>query len=290
MQNCCEVILSAAMDLMKLPITIDIKSSVFDATQKLLDKKISRLLVRDGEKITGIVTQKDLGLFLLKDTSERKMDQISLSDVVKPLRVVPQTASVKECAGMMLENEFGSIGVSDGSNVVGIITKSDLAKFFKENYSGKKIVGEYMSPYYAWMYSDTPLYKIVTKMIEERISRVILRDHDENPIGILSFRDLFRKALFEGQEKDVLDNTDPAISVVFPRKGFLAQTGFGGTTTAKEIMQDEIITVNYDDDLAKACSILNEKRIHGVGVLSRHGELIGVLSKTDIIKALAFID
>lgn len=274
---------------MKVPITIEKNSTVYHATRQLQYKKISRLLVSEGEKITGIVTQKDLGLFLLKDTSERNLEQIPLSVVVKPLRTIPESASVKECAQMMLENEFGSIGVSDGNNIVGIITKTDLAKFF-EVHHGKKIVGEYMSPYYAWVYSDTPLYKIITKMIDEKISRVILRDHDENPVGILSFRDLFKVALLEGQEKDVLDNTDPAISVIFPRSGFLSKTGFGGTTTAKEIMQDEIITVNYDDDLAKACSILNDKKIHGVGVLSGHGTLIGILSKTDIVKALAFIN
>lgn len=281
--------MTTAKDLMKVPITIDKNSTVYHATRQLLDKKISRLLVREGEKITGIVTQKDLGLFLLKDTSDRNLEQISLSVVVKPLQTISESASVKECAQLMLENEFGSIGVSDGNNVIGIITKTDLVKFF-EAYRGKKIVGEYMSPYYAWMYSDTPLYKIITKMIDEKISRVILRDHDENPVGILSFRDLFKVALLEGQEKDVLDNTDPAISVIFPRSGFLSKTGFGGTTTAKEIMQDEIITVNYDDDLAKVCSILNDKKIHGVGVLSGHGTLIGILSKTDIVKALAFIN
>jgi len=274
---------------MKAPITIDKNSTVYHATRQLLDKKISRLLVREGEKITEIVTQKDLGLFLLKDTSDRNLGQIPLSVVVKPLQTISESANVKECAQLMLENEFGSIGVSDGNNVIGIITKTDLVKFF-EAYRGKKIVGEYMSPYYAWVYSDTPLYKIITKMIDEKISRVILRDHDENPVGILSFRDLFKVALLEGQEKDVLDNTDPAISVIFPRSGFLSKTGFGGTTTAKEIMQDEIITVNYDDDLAKACSILNDKKIHGVGVLSGHGTLIGILSKTDIVKALAFIN
>jgi CBS domain-containing protein len=280
--------LSTAKDLMNVPITIDKNSTVYHVIRQLLDKKISRLLVQEGEKITGIVTQKDLGLFLLNDTSDRNLEQIPLSVVVKPLQTIPESASVKECAQLMLENEFGSIGVSDGNNVVGIITKTDLAKFF-QIHQGKKIVGEYMSPYYAWMYSDTPLYKIITKMIDEKISRVILRDHDENPVGILSFRDLFKIALLEGQEKEILDNTDPAISVIFPRSGFLSKTGFGGTTTAKDIMQDEIITVNYDDDLAKACSILNDKKIHGVGVLSGHGTLIGILSKTDILKALAFI-
>lgn len=55
-------------------------------------------------------------------------------------------------------------------------------------------------------------------------------------------------------------------------------------------MKDEIATVNYDDDLAKACKVLMDKKINGVGVLSSNGALIGILSKTDIIKAIAFLD
>ncbi|RDJ31733.1 MAG: CBS domain-containing protein [Crenarchaeota archaeon] len=275
---------------MKPPITIKKSANCYDAIRALLDKKISRLLVEDEDNITGIVTQKDIGLFLLKDTTDRNLEQIPLKEIIKPLKSIQKSASINECAQFMLENQFGSIGVSDGTKIIGVITKTDLARYFQETYSQRKIVGEYMSPYYAWAYDDTPLYIIVKKMIDEKISRVILRDHNENPVGVLSFRDLFRTALLAGQEKDVLDNADPAISVVFARKGFLSETGFGGTTNAKEIMKDEIITVNYDDDLAKACSVLNENRIHGVGVLSKNGSLIGVLSKTDIIKALAFID
>jgi predicted transcriptional regulator len=155
---------------------------------------------------------------------------------------------------------------------------------------GKKIVGEYMSPYYAWSYSDTPLYEIVSKMVNDKISRLILRNHDEDPVGILSFSDLFRLSVTIGNQKEIVDDTNPSIPVVFPRKGFVSKEGFGGTIKASQIMKDEIVTVNYDDDLAKVSQILIDKKINGVGVLSSHGSLIGILSKTDIMKAIAFLN
>ena len=55
-------------------------------------------------------------------------------------------------------------------------------------------------------------------------------------------------------------------------------------------MKDEIITVNYDDDLAETSSVLIKNKINGVGVLSSNGTLIGILSKTDITKAIAFLN
>ena len=79
------------------------------------------------------------------------------------------------------------------------------------------------------------------------------------------------------------------ISVIFPRKGFISESGFGGSTKVEDIMSKDIVSVNYDDDLAKTGKMLLEKNINGAGVLSRHGNIIGILSKTDIVKAVAFL-
>jgi predicted transcriptional regulator len=57
----------------------------------------------------------------------------------------------------------------------------------------------------------------------------------------------------------------------------------------KEIMSEDIISVNYDDDLADTGKMLLEKNINGAGVLSGHGNIIGIVSKTDIVKAVAFL-
>ena len=126
-------------------------------------------------------------------------------------------------------------------------------------------------------------------MVDEKISRIILRNHNEAPEGILAFRDLFGVALGEGNYETVVDSTNPVIPVIFTRKGFLSETGFGATTIAEQIMTGKIICVNYDDDLAMACQVLIENKISAVGVLSSKGTIIGILSKTDIIRALAYL-
>ncbi len=275
-----------AQAIMNSPISIESKSSIFDAIRLLEDKKLSRLLV-SGEN--SIITEKDIGLFLLNDSSERRLDEIPISEVKKSLISVDKTTSIKDCAKTLIENAIGSLGVSENDSTVGILTKTDLVRYFSENFTGRKIVGEYATWYYAWVYSDSPLFKVVQKMIDDRVSRIILRNHNENPEGILTFRDLFRVAL-QGNLKEVIDNKDPAISVVFTRKGFLSESGFGGTTTAHDIMTNRIDSVYYDDDLADVCKVLLENKINAVGVLSSQETIIGILSKTDVVRALAFLD
>ena len=209
---------------------------------------------------------------------------------MKPLEAVSSSSSLKECAQTMIENAIGSLAINSDGSTDGIITKTDLVRFFAKNAIGKKIVGEYATLYYAWEHSDTQLYKVVKKMINEKISRIILKNQNELPEGILTFRDLFRIALEEGNVKEVADNTDPLISIVFTRKGFLSETGFGATTTAKQVMTDKIISVRFNDDMVKACDLILENNINAVGVLSNTGRLVGILSKTDITRAIAFMN
>ncbi|MDH3735622.1 MAG: CBS domain-containing protein [Nitrosopumilus sp.] len=275
---------------MNTPISIKYESSLADVLKKVIEEKKSRLLVTENDTITGLVSEKDLGLFLLTDNTERKLDAIPLSEIIKKIISVDEKRGLDECAQIMLKNGIGSLVVTANDEVVGILTKTDLVRYFTKTYPGKKIVGEYMSPYYAWQYSDTPLYKVVLKMIDDKISRIILRDHDEIPVGIVTFRDLFNLSLKLGEQEDILDNSDPVISVIFPRKGFISASGFGGSTKINEIMSENIVSVNYDDDLAKTGGILLDKNINGAGVLSGHGNIIGIISKTDIVKALAFLN
>ena len=273
---------------MNTPRTIKHESSLAGVLKKIIDEKKSRLLVTENGKIIGLVSEKDLGIFLLTDTTERKLDEIPLSEITKKIISVDEKTGLDKCAQLMMTNEIGSLVVTSGDEVVGIITKTDLVRYFTKLES-QKIVGEYMSPYYAWQYSDTPLYKVVLKMIDERISRLILRDHEESPVGIVAFRDLFDLALSLGNKEDVLDNTDPLISIIFPRKGFISESGFGGSIKINEVMSKNILSVNYDDDLIKAAKLLLEKNINGAAVLSGNGNIIGIISKTDIVRALAFL-
>ncbi len=145
-----------------------------------------------------------------------------------------------------------------------------------------------MTVSYVSMYEDDPIQEIVSKMIKEKLSRIIIKNQNDSITGIITFRDLFRIALTLGQKENTVDNTDPVISVIFPRKGFLSGSGFGRTILAKEVMSSQIVTVDYNDDLITACEIILDNNVNGVGVLV-NGKLSGILSKTDVMRALVSV-
>ena len=64
--------------------------------------------------------------------------------------------------------------------------------------------------------------------------------------------------------------------------------GFGHITMAKNIMNKNVVSIDYDDDLVVACAEMIERRINGVGVKIMN-KVSGVISKTDVIKSMSKI-
>ena len=281
--------MSDLTSIMQKPITAEKSSSLSHVISELLKDKISRLIVTDNGAPVGIVTEKDIGLFLLEDDSEKNLDEIPVSQVMKTLTSVNESMSVESCVEIMLEKKIGSLGVSSNTEgLVGIITKTDIAQYYVEKYPKKHTVGDVMTISYIAMDYDTTLRHAVSEMVEQKISRIFLKNENNEPQGIMTFRDLFHVALEQGNTDAVLDSSDPAISVVFTRKGFLSDSGFGNTIHAKDVMTKTFESVDFDEDLTVACEEMVQNRINGVGVRV-NGKLGGVVSKTDVLKAI-YID
>ena len=271
--------------LFKEPITVEKDSSLSHIISILLKNKISRLVVTDEKAPVGIITEKDIGLFLLNDNDEKTLDNIPASQIMNILTSVEDSMNVEGCVEIMLEKGIGSLGILKNNDLIGIITKTDIIQHYAQNYAENHRVGDVMTISYISMNSNATLRDVVSKMIEERISRIFLKGNDDELEGILTFRDLFHVALEQGNSDSVLDNSDQTISVVFTRKGFLSDSGFGNTISAKDVMTRDFKSVDFEDDLADVCTIMIKNRINGVGVRI-NGKLGGVVSKTDVLKAI----
>jgi len=61
-----------------------------------------------------------------------------------------------------------------------------------------------------------------------------------------------------------------------------------GEETVEAIMTRDVVAVAEDESVREVACILSVKRINRVPVL-RHGKLVGIVSRTDIVKAMAGI-
>ncbi len=272
----------SVIDICNKPISILKNSTISDIIKKLLENNLSRLIVVEDGKPIGIITEKDVGLFLFSETTKQGLDDIMISKIMKPIIFIEETSTPKNSAKMMLERGISSLAIGTKENLRGIFTKTDLIKYYLENYSGNNKVVDFMTHEFIFTHTAAPLFKVVRKMLENKISRIIVKDQNEKSVGIISFRDLFRISIELGSEED---DSGFTISEQI-RKGFLSEEGFGGISLARDVMSEGIISIKFNDDLKNACKLIVENNISGLAVLDGNNSLTGMISKTDIIKAI----
>jgi CBS domain-containing protein len=271
------------IDISKKPITIIENSTISDAIKSLLDTKISRLVVSDHGKHVGIITEKDIGLFLFSDTTNQSLDNIPITKIMKSIEFVNQEITPENSAKIMIEKGISSLAIGENEEVKTIFTKSDLVSYYAENITDEKKVVDFMTHEYEFTHTAAPLYKVVRKMLEKKISRLIVKNQNEEPVGIISFRDLFRISIELGSDED-----DSGFTISDQmRKGFLSKEGFGNISLARDVMTEGLITIKFNQSLTDACQLILENNVSGLIVLDGNKSIAGIISKTDIVEALA---
>ena len=270
-------------NISKKPISIIKNSTISDAIRMLMDTKISRLVVVDNGKHVGIITEKDIGLFLFSETTRQGLDEIPITKIMRPIEFVSQEITPKDSAKMMVEKNISSLAIGEKEQVKAIFTKSDLVNYYAKNITDEKKVVDFMTHDYESTHTAAPLYKVVRKMLEKKISRLIVKNQNEEAVGIISFRDLFRIAIELGSEED---DSGYGMSDQI-RRGFLSKEGFGNISLAREVMTEGLITIKFNENLSDACKLILENNVSGLVVLDGNESIAGIISKTDITKAIA---
>jgi CBS domain-containing protein len=271
------------LNISKKPISILKKSSISEVIKKLLDYNLSRLIVVDAGKPIGIITEKDIGLFLFSETTRQGLDDIPITKIMKPILFVGESQSPEKSAKTMIENEVSSLTVGSEKELKGIFTKTDLVKYYLNNLSDESKVVDYLTHDYINTHTAAPLFKVVRKMLEKKVSRVIVKDQNEHPVGVISFRNLFRISIELGDAEEDLEHT--ALDQI--RKGFLSEEGFGNISLARDVMTKGLVTIKFNQSLSDACELILENNVSGLVVLDGNESIAGIISKTDIVKALA---
>ena len=266
----------------KKPITILKRSSISEIIKKLLENNLSRLIVVEDQKPIGIITEKDVGLFLFSETTKQGLDNIPITNIMKPIFYVEESLSPQNSAKTMIENGVSSLAIGSSAEIKGIFTKTDLVKYYLDNFSNENKVVDYMTHDYVNTHTAAPLFKVIRKMLESKVSRIIVKNQNENPVGVISFRDLFRISIELGSEED-----DSGFTISDQiRKGFLSEEGFGNISLARDVMTKGLITIKFNQSLTKACKLILENNVSGLIVLDGNESIAGIISKTDIIKAI----
>jgi len=107
--------------------TIGPDATVLDAVAKMADKDVGSLVVMDGEKLVGIITERHYSRNVVlkgKTSPTTLVGEIMETSVV---HVRPEQ-SVELCMALMTDKRVRHLPVVEGTKVIGIVSIGDLLK------------------------------------------------------------------------------------------------------------------------------------------------------------------
>ncbi len=178
----------------KKVITIHINRSIEYALHILIDNNIRRLVIIDEkESFMGIITQEILISRLEKDLyhSHLKVSEV-LSTSNKGIITLALKSSLKEATTLMYKQNIGSVLITDGTKIVGIITEHDLLYFSSRSLPMHTQVGTLMSTPVISVGINDNVYEVTTMMQKEHIRRVLVMDENGEPYAVTGIRDIIK--------------------------------------------------------------------------------------------------
>ena len=116
-------------------LRVDAAATVYDAIVKMVEGNVGALLVYEGDRLAGIVTERDyLRRVTLQGRDERTtpVREIMSSELV----FVGPDASIEECMAVMTERRIRHLPVlTENQDVVGIVSIGDVVKFKSKQQS-----------------------------------------------------------------------------------------------------------------------------------------------------------
>jgi CBS domain-containing protein len=107
--------------------TIHPDACVFDALQAMAEKKIGALLVLEGGKVVGILSERDYARKVLLEGRSSKETPVRQIMTERVIGVTPAT-TVQECMALMTEQRIRHLPVMENERLIGVISIGDVVK------------------------------------------------------------------------------------------------------------------------------------------------------------------
>jgi CBS domain-containing protein len=236
--------------------TIASDQSVCSAATIMSERNISCILVTDGGRTVGIVTETDL----LKKVAARGEDfyEIPVSAIMSPaVEGVAMGTSVLVASQIMQTKQIKRLPVFSDEKLIGIVTQTDLTRALT-HYGTWRDVAEIMSINVCEIQKGASVAAATRVMTLSKISSILIRSNDE-VVGILTQRDIFKKVIAEKK--------DP------------------GQVKVEEIMSATVISVPRCYSVFSASKSMAELKIRRLVVMEER-RVFGIVTQTDIFNAV----
>jgi CBS domain-containing protein len=148
-----------------------------------------------------------------------------------------------------------------------------------------KTVADAMSHSPLTVHPETSITEVIRILADRSISGLPVLDSHQRLVGIISETDLMWR------ETDI---TPPAYIMLLDSVIYLENPGRYEKDlhkalgqTVKEVMSSPTVTTSPETPLSKAAKLMHDRKVHRLPVMDNSGQLVGILTRGDIIRAMA---
>lgn len=260
-------------------ITIQPESSIFDALLQMQTNFVKHIVIAVKNVPIGIVTERDINRFLGQDKTANALDEIPIKHVMQK-NVITITDGTEDhfdqCAARMETFKIGSVVlVDDNGELIGIVSRTDLTKSYASVFGGRYLVKNFMSKKVVTCRKSDSLKFALSLMNKNQVSRLVVTDENGYPVGLittntlLTHSDYFTKGNTRSRDYLLPINREKL--------------------TVNDLLSNEFLTINEEEDLALAANKMIKNKIGGIPVIDSNRNLVGIVSKTDVVKAFSIV-
>ena len=275
-------------EIMSSPVyVVSPDENVARARNLMMRHKIGKLVIVENNKPIGIVTKKDMSRRL--DQAEpqwrrRPIDNIPIRNIMtESLITIFPDATPKQLAELMSENDISGLPVVNNKNeIIGIVTKWDLIRYFSELDLDMKVKDMNIIPALK-VHRHHTISHIIYELEANSTDRAVVFEDNDKAVGIITNSNL---AFTEMKSKT---GGLPQKDIKMTRKDSYAgrkQYRYiqNVPLVAEDIMSCPLISVKSDDLATDAARIMVKERINGLPVFGNG--ILGILTGDNIVKSI----
>lgn len=296
--------------------TVHPDGPITEVVELLLDKDFTAAPVIDDQgKVVGMVSDNDLmtrggmnvTISLKKATdldyvrelheslenANRKVSEVMTREVV----TTTPDAILGRAAKLMVEKHLKRLPVVDGDGkLVGILGRLDvlntiaavhLPEWHPEAHAdgAQATVADVMTREVPTVHETATVEEIFDLLVSSSHKRVVVVDDKRHVVGIVADSDLISKVSRESWPgiMEILISKVPIGRASAQARKHIQKLR---ARSAKELMTRDVITVREKMPVASALALSAEKRVKRLPVVNAEGELVGIVGRTEMMRAL----
>ncbi len=272
---------------------MDISSIVKNDFFELNDEtKLSEVIgqMRQYEKRSALVfkNKRYLGLIEKKKIIHTNVDpsEVGIADFLQRTPILDESTDVLEAAHIMFEHDVNHLPVSKDKEIVGVVSALDLANLALQLPRVASLrVDEVKILKSNHVTKDNPLSQAMHIMREDHVDHVPVFDQGKL-YGILSYRDIIRKAINWSPHRDKAGNFNAELHT---KAASVETTPFPMIPVGEFSTNDNLISIAPTDSLKEAVGKMVDKRIKSL-LIQDSEKLYGILSIRNILAKVSSLE